>query len=115
MKTKFALMALALMAVTATAAIAEDAAPTAPAAEKAEKAAAKKAEHQKMREENFGERKTKILGHLSERAADIQKKQACVQAAATPDALKGCFPKRAERHHGRRGGEGGPEGGPEAN
>jgi len=50
-------------------------------------------------EERFEERKARILDRLSKRAAEIQGKQSCVQAAANPEALKACFP------HMERGGD----------
>jgi hypothetical protein len=61
-----------------------------------------KAQH----EQKFGERKAKILQRLEKRAAEIQQKQSCVQAATDHKSLKSCLPnmgKRGER--GERGEE----------
>ena len=105
MKPKQLLMALALTAAMSTAAIAEEhkAPPPAPGQEK------------NMSAENFQERKAKMLKHMSERMAEMQKKQACVQAANDPEALRGCFPNRGGKWgkgegHGENPGEGKHEG-----
>lgn len=78
-----------------------------------------------QREQTFEQRKAKISQHMAEKIAELQKKKSCVDAAATPEALKTCLPRLGEgRHHkfgdgeGRRkfgghrkfgGGEGGEE------
>ena len=49
-------------------------------------------------EEKFEERKARILDHISKHLAEIQKRQACVQAATTPKALKACLPERKHEH-----------------
>ena len=103
MNTKQLLMTAALIATMSTAAMAQG---TAPAAKMAPSAATTAdQDHKAKKEQKFEERKTKILQRLGERADKIQKKQACVQAATTPDALKACFPKMGERgeKHGERG------------
>ena len=59
--------------------------------------------------EKLAEVKTKILAHMDENIGEIQKRKACVQAAADGAALKACMPPR--RGPGGQGGQGGgPEG-----
>jgi len=101
MKKTFIAAGLAL--VLAGPAFAEDAA--VPPMEKGEK-------RQEHREMKFDERKAKILEHMSARIAEMQKRQSCVQAAATPEALKACMPEgyRKRRHGGPGGGNEGDEG-----
>ncbi len=118
MKMKYALMALALVSMISTAAVAEDA----PAQEGDRKAAieqkfeARKAEmgqkleehkakaeqrleeHQAERAEKFAEHKAERLKHMGERIAAMQKRQACVQAAADFKAMKACMPDRMKKH-----------------
>lgn len=56
--------------------------------------------------EKLAEIKTKILARMDENIAEIQKRKACVQAAADGPALKACMPPR----RGQGGQGGGPEG-----
>jgi len=91
MNTKQLLMTVALVTAISTIAMAEE---TPPAA----------AEGQKHKTAQFEERKAKAQQRLSARAAEMQKKQACVQAADNPDALKSCFPNKGKRgEHGKSG------------
>ncbi|MFH1158122.1 MAG: hypothetical protein V1721_04465 [Pseudomonadota bacterium] len=79
----------AALLLVSTPAMAEDfAAPTAPPPNQAA-AANEIAAGPKM---SFEERKAKVLKRMDERIADIQKSQACIQAAETPEALETCFP-----------------------
>jgi len=56
-----------------------------------------KAQH----ELSFEQRKAKTLERISNRIAQMQKKQACIQAAASHEAMQACFPNM-----GKRGGHG---------
>ncbi|TAL34523.1 MAG: hypothetical protein EPN97_08375 [Alphaproteobacteria bacterium] len=63
--------------------------------------------------ERFEEMKAKALERIQQHLAKLQEKQACVQAATTPEALKICLPKMGE-HRGKWGngeGKGGGFGG----
>jgi hypothetical protein len=117
MITKQMLIAMTVAAVmSASAAMAQTAAPAAPASSPAAAPAAPNdAAKEKQHEEKFEDRKAKALEKLAKRAAAIQEKQACVQAATDKDSLQKCFPKRGERgeHHGwrREHGDEGHEGG----
>jgi hypothetical protein len=46
---------------------------------------------------DFTHRKAKIVERLDKRSTELQKRQQCVQAAGTNDALDACFPKHKER------------------
>lgn len=59
--------------------------------------------------ETFQDRKTRILARLNERSTEVQKRIACVQAAADREALRACMPERGD---GRGEGGGGQNGGP---
>lgn len=56
--------------------------------------------HKNYREMKFEERKAEALKRLNERIAELQKKQACVEAATSHDTIEACFPKRMKRHPG---------------
>jgi hypothetical protein len=56
------------------------------------------------KEMTFEERKAKTLEHMSKRMDAMQKKQACVQAASTQEAMKACFPNMGKRgEHMKKG------------
>jgi hypothetical protein len=81
-------MALAgILSIAAPAAHAEDA----PAADAPAAAAMAPADNGKAgkSEENFAERKAKVLERIG-------KREACVEAATTPEAMKACFPNRGK-------------------
>ena len=90
MKTKKFLAIAAIVAAMATAAVAENMA----AAPDGKKGRA-------MPEKTFEERKAGTLKRISNRIAQMQKKQACIQAAASHEAMQACFPNM-----GKRGGHG---------
>jgi hypothetical protein len=46
--------------------------------------------------QQFQERKAEILKRISDRLAEIQQRQSCVQAANNPEALRACMPHRGE-------------------
>lgn len=56
--------------------------------------------------EKFEQRKSRILERLGKRAAAIQKKQTCVQAATNPESLKACFPRMEQRSERKEGDQG---------
>jgi hypothetical protein len=62
---------------------------------------------------NFADVKAKALERLSKHLEEVQKRQACVQAANDKEAFKACFPNRGKFGGGRfgHGGPGGDEGG----
>lgn len=81
MKIKYFLMTAAIVVATSSMAMAMDqAAPM----------------DGKGKEQTFEAKKAEILGHMKERMAEMQKKQACVEAAKDHEALKTCFPKWKE-------------------
>lgn len=45
---------------------------------------------------DFAKRKANALDHISKRNEELQKRQQCVQAAGTNEALDACKPKRVE-------------------
>jgi Flp pilus assembly protein CpaB len=98
--------AVVIAGLSGAVAMAESSAPaTAPAA-------ATTPDKEQKREENFAEHKAKALERLEKRAAAVQEKKTCVQAATTPDALKACFPNRGKWQHGegkKHKGEGKPD------
>lgn len=53
-------------------------------------------------QQNFQERKAQMSAKMSERIAEMQKRKACVDGAANPEALKACFPNRGK--FGKHGG-----------
>ncbi len=61
---------------------------------------------------SFADIKAKALDRIGKHLDEVQKRQACVQAANDKEALKACFPNRGKFGGGRfgRGGPGGPEG-----
>ena len=85
MNMKQFLMTTALVAVMSTAALANTT--TAPAG---------KDDKGQQTQQKFDERKAKVLKKMGEHLAKMQEKQACVQTATTPDAMKACFPNRGE-------------------
>jgi TolA-binding protein len=105
MRVKNLLYAVAFMACLSTPVHAEDPppagnAPTSPAQED-------QSGRQQLREQRFSDRKTeklKMLGdRISEeqaRIAEMERKQNCVQAAATPEALEACFPNAGKYGQG---------------
>lgn len=93
---KYALIALALLTVISTAAVAEDG-PSMDSDKKARMA------------QKFEERKAERLKHIGERIAEMQKRQACVQAAANFEAMKSCFPDRMKKRGKAGKNSGGPE------
>jgi|ERR1035437_5856441 hypothetical protein len=58
----------------------------------------------------FDARKAEVVQHIGDRIAELQKAQACAQAATDPQSLRACLPNRGERG-GQRGGHGGDQGG----
>ncbi|MCE9508723.1 MAG: hypothetical protein K8R48_10500 [Alphaproteobacteria bacterium] len=83
MNIKYFLMTAAIVVATSSAAMAAD--------------AGKPMMGGKGKEMTFEERKAKTLEHMGKRIAAMQKKQACVQAAATQEAMKACFPNMGKR------------------
>ena len=71
--------------LTSTAAMAQTRPPAAPGA--APNAA---------REQHFAERKAEVLKRIGDHIAELQKRQACVQAASVPGSIKACFPNGGE-------------------
>lgn len=75
--------------------------------------------HLQMNEQQFQHHKTEILARMNQHLAEIQKRVACVQAAANPQALHGCLPPPPQGfgkdHEGKpgQGPEGKPGQGPE--
>ena len=110
----------AALLMCSTAAWAADPAPAGdpPAAESGKME--RKGGHAKWESMPFEEHKKKVLEMLAKRKAKLAESEACVNAAATKEALMACRPKRGEGggHHkfgGKRGGGegGGPGGGGE--
>ncbi|MGA7953530.1 MAG: hypothetical protein WCA07_08410 [Gloeobacterales cyanobacterium] len=56
----------------------------------------------------FQEHKAEILKRISERLAEVQKRQSCVQAANDRQALVACMPQRGERRGGHDNNEARP-------
>jgi hypothetical protein len=46
--------------------------------------------------QQFQQRKAEILKHISDRLAEIQQRQSCVEAANNHEALRACMPHRGE-------------------
>lgn len=65
-----------------------------------------------QKEPSFADIKAKALDRIAKRLEEVQKRQACVQAANDKEALKACFPNRGKFGGGRfgHGGPGGPGG-----
>lgn len=103
-KKVFTAAALAVLMSSSLAFAEEAAAPAANADKPAATAPAPGGAEKKA--ENFADRKTKILEHMTKREEEFKKRQACVQAATSGEALKACFPNRG--HWGKKGGKGGP-------
>lgn len=66
---------------------------------------------QKGNGSQFQEHKAEILKRISERLAEVQKRQSCVQAANDRQALVACMPQRGERRGDHDNGEAGPPSG----
>src|SRR5437762_703359 len=66
------------------------------------------ADNHEKREEKFAEHKAKILERINQHLAEVQKHQACVQAANNREARAACFPTRGKGRGERV--EGGHEG-----
>ena len=116
MNTKQILAVIAVAtAMSAPAAIAQIAPVSAPAAPAASAPAAapvtQKNKGKEKHEMKFEERKAKALQHLEKRAAEVQQKQACVQASTDSKSLESCFPNREkwEERERKEHGEGKPE------
>lgn len=66
---------------------------------------------------SFSDIKAKALERIGKRLEEVQKRQACIQAANDKEALKACFPNRGfgggrpGRGPGGPGGPGGDDGG----
>jgi hypothetical protein len=58
--------------------------------------------------QHFQEMKAKILQRIGDHMAEVQKRQACVEAANDGEALRACLPERKD--HGQGGPGGGPNG-----
>lgn len=104
MNTKQILTAMAvIITLSATAAVAQTAAPAAPSSAAPTATATATAP---AKGEKFDARKAKVLQRLEKRAAEVQQKQACVQAATTKEALQACFPNRGKKGGHKGGGFG---------
>lgn len=52
-------------------------------------------------QQKFEEKKAQISAKISERIAEMQKRKACVDGAANPEALRACMPERFGKHGGK--------------
>jgi hypothetical protein len=113
MNTKKILIALAvIVTMSATVVMAQDdASAPAPAAPAATSPATGSSSHKGRHEMKFADRKAHALKRLEKSAANIQQKQACVQASTDKESLQACFPKRGQgkgkggwHKHGAKGG-----------